>query len=530
VAVYIRWSTEEQGLGTTLEVQWEACEHYCKSQGWTFRPEWVFVDEGYTGATLDRPALGKLRTAIREGPVDGVVVYKLDRLSRNLLDCVSLVRKEWRGRCALFSTKENFDTESPVGQMVFNILVSFAEFERNIIRDRTQSGKRKRAEQGRNAGQVYPYGYRKGPNGEWELDGWDEERQCFTGRAAIVRRIFDDYLSGISTRTIAERLRQEGILAPKGGTWRYNTISALLSNPSYGGTYTYGKRRAGERHEEPLLTVEGAFPPIVSKREWKTVQRLRTERAAQPPRALGSEYLLSGIIRCGKCGGTLAGAGRVKDPRYRYYTCTNRIFLRNCDCAYIDANKLEAAVLAEVRGAVSLEAIHLQVQENDDEPRKRAEQGLHAMREAQEVLGGVERKRKRLDQEFFAGHLDGKTLARLNESLDKEHEEAQRRLTQARSDLRDAKATTVDADQLVELSRRVDAWAELSKEELKQVLRDVIGSMTVYQQKLPTRDKKGNQNPIDTVWQPKLIPYGSATQDESRRERCDCGRSEDPAP
>jgi site-specific DNA recombinase len=502
VAIYIRWSTEEQGQGTTLEVQQEACQYYCKSQGWNHRSDLVFVDEGYSGGTLDRPALTQLREAVKQGQVECVVVYKLDRLSRNLLDCVTLVRKEWGPHCALYSTKENFDTQSPVGQMVFNILVSFAEFERNVIRDRTMSGKLKRAQQGRNAGQVYPFGYKKGDDGEWALDGWDEERHCFTGRAAILRRIFDDYLSGVSARAIADHLREEGVPASKGGSWRYNTISALLANPSYMGKYTYGRRRGGKRGQEPVLEVEDAFPPIVSEKEWDTVQRMRTERAALSPRSLASDYLLSGLARCGKCGGTLAGAGNK--PGYRYYTCTNRVFLKNCDCAYIDGNKLEAAVMGEVRAAVSLENIRHQIEQMEEQLRQQVEQYSHVVAEAEEALAGIDKKRKRLDQEFFAGNIDGKALSRLSDGLEAEAKESQQRLEQAQAELLKARATTVDVEQLVELSRRVDAWAELSTQELKQVIRDVIGTLTIYQQKIATRNKKGNPNPIDIVWQPRL--------------------------
>ncbi|HYG59001.1 MAG TPA: recombinase family protein [Symbiobacteriaceae bacterium] len=510
VAIYIRWSTEEQGQGTTLEVQRDACVYYCKSQGWNSREDLVFIDEGFSGATLDRPGLAQLRKAVKEHQVECVVVYKLDRLSRNLLDCVSLVRKEWGEACALYSTKENFDTQSPVGQMVFNILVSFAEFERNVIRDRTQSGKTKRAQQGRNAGQWYPYGYKKGDDGNWALDGWDAERQCFTGRAAIARRIFDEYLAGVSAREIADRLRNEGVPSSRGGAWRYNTISALLGNEAYSGIYTYGKARGGKRGQEPLYAVEGALPPIVTQKEWDSVQRMRKEKLKISPRALGSKYLISGLARCGKCGGSITGAGNEDRGGskgrlyYRYYTCTNRIFLKNCDCAYINADKLEQAVVEEVKAAVSLENIRHHVQVMEDQLQQRIEQCSHVAAEARDTLAGIDRKRKRLDQEFFAGNLDGKSLARLTDALEGETREAERRLKQAEADLREARATTVDVEQMVALARRVDAWAELSTDEVKQILRDVVGSMTVYQQKVPTRQKKGNQNPIDIVWQPRL--------------------------
>lgn len=503
VAVYIRWSTDEQAHGTTLEVQREACEYYCKSQGWNFRPDLVYIDEGYSGGSLDRPKLTQLREAVQDGLVQCVVVYKLDRLSRNLLDCVTLVRQEWGDRCALYSTKENFDTQSPVGQMVFNILVSFAEFERNVIRDRMMSGKLKRAQQGRNAGQWYPYGYKKGEDGNWALDGWDEENKCFTGRAAVVRRIFEDYMSGISARAIADNLRNEGVPASRTGDWRYNTISALLANVAYAGTYAYGRARGKKRGQEPLHEVKNAMPAIVTPQEWETVQRMRKERSSQSPRALASDYLLSGLARCGKCGGSIAGAGN-KPGRYRYYTCTNRVFLKNCDCAYINADKLEQTMIKEVKAAVSTENIHHHVRSLEEQLRQKVEQCNLTVAETKEALGEIEKRRKRLDQEFFAGNLDGKTLGRLTEALDREEEDLSARLAKAEEDLESAQSTTVDLEHLMQVACRVDAWAELSREELKQVMRDVVGSLSVYQQKVPTRAKKGNQNPIDIIWKPRL--------------------------
>lgn len=502
VAVYIRWSTDEQGHGTTLEVQKEACQYYCRSQGWAFREDLVFVDEGYSGGTLDRPALTGLREAVKAGQIACVVVYKLDRLSRNLLDCVTLVRQEWAHRCALYSTKENFDTNSPVGQMVFNILVSFAEFERNVIRDRTLSGKRKRAEQGRNAGQRYPYGYKKGDNGEWALDGWDEETQCPTGSAAIVRRIFDDYLTGSSATTIADRLRREGVPAPMGGEWRFGAITRILGNPCYAGQYVYGRRNEmGKKAGEPAYKVDGAIPPIVTLKEFERVQAMRRERAGKAPRSLASEYLLSGLIKCGKCGHPVNGSmGSTK----RYYVCTNRNVLKGCDCGYIDADRLESVFLQEVKKMISLDNMQWHVQRLEGELQQRLAERTHAVREAEEGLATAERKRRRLDDEFFAGNLDGKAYGRLLDNVAAERLQSQERLDRAREALREVGATTVDMNQLMQIASRLDVWAELSTEELKQVLGDVTASVTVYQEKASITSKRGNPNPLDIEWRPKL--------------------------
>jgi site-specific DNA recombinase len=150
VAVYIRWSTEEQTEGTTLEVQRERCSLFIRSQGWEHDPQLTFIDDGYSGGTLNRPALTRLRAAVRAGQVDCVVSYSIDRLSRNLADIVALVQKEWAGRAVFRSASQPISTDegNPAGQLIFNMLASFAEFERGLIRERTFSGLVRRAQEG----------------------------------------------------------------------------------------------------------------------------------------------------------------------------------------------------------------------------------------------------------------------------------------------------------------------------------------------------------------------------------------------
>jgi site-specific DNA recombinase len=98
VAIYIRWSTDDQSDGTTLEVQQEGCKHYLLSQGWVVNEDLIFVDDGWSGGNLERPAMTRMRTLVRAGKVDCVVVFKLDRLSRSVIDMVNLVLEEWDGQ------------------------------------------------------------------------------------------------------------------------------------------------------------------------------------------------------------------------------------------------------------------------------------------------------------------------------------------------------------------------------------------------------------------------------------------------
>ena len=119
VSMYIRWSTDDQGSGTTLEVQQEGCKHYILSQGWQVREDLIFIDDGYSGGNLVRPGMAKLRQMVQDGLIDCVVVYKLDRLSRSVLDTVTLVMEEWEGKAYLKSAKEPVDNSTPLGRQFF---------------------------------------------------------------------------------------------------------------------------------------------------------------------------------------------------------------------------------------------------------------------------------------------------------------------------------------------------------------------------------------------------------------------------
>jgi len=117
VAIYIRWSTEDQTEGTTLDVQTDGCSHFVKSQGWIVNPNLVFIDDGYSGGNLDRPALAKMRKQILAGQIDCVVTFKIDRLSRNVVDTVNLVLREWENRCYFKSAREAIDTSDPADKI-----------------------------------------------------------------------------------------------------------------------------------------------------------------------------------------------------------------------------------------------------------------------------------------------------------------------------------------------------------------------------------------------------------------------------
>ena len=431
VALYIRWSTEDQGQGHTLAIQAEACRHYCLSQGWSVADTLVYVDEGWSGGSLDRPALSRLRGQVIAGSVQAVVVYRLDRLSRNIRDIIALVLGEWDGRCVIRSATEPIDTASDTGKLTFTLLSSFADFERGTIRARTLGGKRKNAEQGKNAGAPYPFGYERGEaTGTYRV----VERE-----AAVVRLIFHLYLQGMGCKPIAEQLNSWGMAArlqgpgrPRlsPGTWSNTAVLRILRNPVYAGELAYGQRarnprrgRDGERHylvnhPDDVIRVESPYiAPIVDQETFRRANEIRQARKSPHlgRRAAGSEHLLSGLAWC-PCGHSLCGR---RSKSVRYYVCSGR---KNkgasvCRSGQVRADVLEQIILAGLEsmyGDVSLE-------DTGEQQRVRGEKRQmlgELLGRSDGELRQARQARERLAGDYGRGAVTGEAYQHLYDSLE----------------------------------------------------------------------------------------------------------------
>ncbi len=421
VAIYIRWSTDEQGHGTTRDVQLEACRHLILSRGWQVREDLVFVDEGHSGATLQRPAMERLRQRVQAGEVDAVVVYKLDRLTRSLLDAVDLVWREWRDRCELLSAREPIDTTTPLGKLLFAILATFAEHERETIRERMWAGRLKRASAGRSPGFPVPYGYRKG-SAPGLLEPHPEE-------APVVQLIFRLREGGIgqgplSVRQIATYLNNCGYPAKRGGRWHPSAVAKVLSNPLYTGRLIWGRNR-GELGEGPArIDTVAQIPPLVSTEQYARVQALaaagrRRRQAAKRP------FLLAGLLRCGRCGGPMVGN---RCGRWSYYRCARRVREKSCLAPSVPAEPLEQAVLARLDARFGAAAGQLAAElarQAVEQERAQRQAELDRLRRHWERLGAAS---ERIDADYRRGELSGAERRQLLEQLDEERQQLARQI------------------------------------------------------------------------------------------------------
>jgi len=233
-AIYIRVSTEDQAKeGYSLEAQEERLSFFAKSQDWNIYN--VYEDKGYSAKNLNRPALKDLLFDIKLKRFDVILVYKIDRLSRKLKDLIEIVLKLNGYGIGIKSATEPIDTTTPAGRLIFHQLGSFAQYERELISERTKFGMMKRLKQGLWNGQP-PYGY-KVTNGKLEIN--PEEDQ-------IVKKAFELYVEkNMGVINIANELWKLGYQPrnSKKKRWKANTIHNILRNPIYIGKVRWEVRK-----------------------------------------------------------------------------------------------------------------------------------------------------------------------------------------------------------------------------------------------------------------------------------------------
>jgi DNA invertase Pin-like site-specific DNA recombinase len=335
-AVYTRKSSEE-GLEqefNSLHAQREACEAYIASQ----RSEgWVLVrdrydDGGISGGTLERPALRRLLTDVEEGLVDVVVVYKIDRLSRSLMDFSKLVEAFERHGITFVSVTQSFSTTTSMGRLTLNILLSFAQFEREVTAERIRDKFRASRMKGMWMGGVPPLGYRVK----------DRKLLVNEAEAANVRWIFGRFIEIGSGTAMLGELKARGITTRKGAAITKSFLYRLLNNRAYIGEAVH------KRESYP-----GEHAAIIDRDTWNKVHAILQEsprkRAARTRAETPS--LLKGLL-FGPDGAAFSPTHTRKGGRlYRYYV--SQSVLRHgagaCPVGRLPAGEIEAAVIDQLR-------------------------------------------------------------------------------------------------------------------------------------------------------------------------------------
>jgi site-specific DNA recombinase len=331
VCIYTRISTDEENQPTSLHSQRERLQAFCQAQeGWRIV---AHKQDQATGTKLDRPGLQAALDLARSGQVDMLLVYRVDRLSRKVRQLAQLTEELDALGVVLKSATEPFDTGSAVGRMMLQMLAVFAEFEHATIVDRISAGIERRAKEGRWFGGRPPFGYTFS----------NEERILVPDpvKAPVVRHVFDLYArKRLGTPAIAQRLRDEGAPAPSAG-WGHPVVHWIINNPTY-----VGKIRWRDK------IFEGIHEPLVDEFTFAKAQAILVERGEHAKRrGNASDFLLSGLLRCGKCGKAYIGmSANGNGGRYHYYACTGRQKYgpKACTGERLPRDKVDQAVLRQL--------------------------------------------------------------------------------------------------------------------------------------------------------------------------------------
>ena len=492
IAIYARVSSEQQATSHTIESQLAALAEQVVTDGYRLQPELQFIDEGYSGATLMRPALEQLRDLAAAGGIDRLYVHSPDRLARNYAYQVLLVDELQRAGVEIIFLNRALG-QSPEDDLLLQVQGMVAEYERAKILERSRRGKRHAAQTGSiNPLSGAPYGYRyvdkQAGNGQARYEVCPEQAQ-------IVRQIFE-WLGHerASIGEVCRRLKQAEVPSPTGKpVWDRSTVWGVLKNPAYKGTAAFGKTTLGPKRsrlrpgrkqaphprrdysiyeQDPQQWILIPVPALVDEALFATVQeQLQENQKRARQRQRGAKYLLQGLLVCKQCGYSYYGkpvshkAAKGKTRNYAYYRCIGTDAYRFggqriCSNAQVRTDLLEIAVWQEVRDLLEHpQRLEQEYARRQQEPANTKQQQLKTL---ETQIAKLRRGMGRLIDSYTEGLID-KT-------------EFEPRITQLRERIRALDTQVKQASEEIELQRelrliigRLEDFATKVKTGLEQV-------------------------------------------------------------
>lgn len=343
-ALYVRVSTFHQVDKDSLPLQRQDLINYAKYVLGT-DDYVIFEDAGYSGKDTDRPDYQNMMARIRMEEFSHLLVWKIDRISRNLRDFSDMYDELKKYNITFISKNEQFDTSTAMGEAMLKIILVFAELERKLTAERVFAVMMSRAEKGLWNGATVPLGYI-----------WDDETKfpkIFEPEAKIVQYIYDLYEKLRSTTKVARQLNIEGIKTKRDGTWTARTVGAILTNPFYIGTYRYNTKTQKTRRwkdKDEWIVIEDHHPGIISKEQFNRVAAiLKANYRGDYNRQRKSEnvHILSSIARCHNCNSYMhAGNDRVRKNGFApsRYTCYQSHKIYTCNNYASDLTVLPAII------------------------------------------------------------------------------------------------------------------------------------------------------------------------------------------
>ncbi len=489
---YLRVSTAEQAEeGYSIDAQENVIRQKCEAEGKELVG--IYADRGISGkAMTNRLQLQQLLQDAKAGKFDEVWTWKTNRMARNQYDLLTIVKELEKYNVAFKSCSEAFDTSTPAGKLMMNVLASIGEFERETIVDNVKLGMKQRARTGKwNGGIVLGYKSVIINENNTKLEIVPEE-------ANTVRKIFKLYASGKGLRAITNLLNHEGYKTKKGNMFGTGAVKDILMNPVYIGKIRYNvrenwneKRRRGI-NKAPIL-ADGEHEAIIPIKLWDKVQELYKVKCGKPKKTFESNYILTGLMKCPVCGASMV-AGRTKKKRKdgtynitKYYVCGN---WRNkgtaaCHSNGVRAEYAEQYVLSRVKEVVFNEKILKDIVKNLNKERKDIIVPLEREQEQlTKSLRDLENRKNRVFELYEDGTIDKQTLAQRMENITAEIDVQSRRRIQLQKELESNDSVTIPYEVVKGTLGNFHKLLEITApEDKKTLLQLIINKITIKDKK-----------------------------------------------
>ncbi len=380
-ALYVRVSTGYQIDKDSLPFQKKELKNYCVHVLHISPDEIeIFEDAGKSGKNTDRPAFQRMMKKVKAGKVARVCVYKIDRISRNLVD-FSLMYDDFKAnRTTFISLNEQFDTSSAIGEAVLKIILVFAELERKLTSERVTGVMIGRAQDGKWNGARMPFG--------WKWNAETETPEHDPDEAEKARLLYRVYYETRSTAKVRDFCYDNDIQTKRGGKWTTTTILNFLKNPMNKGDYRYNYRESARGKKKPddeVVYIPAVFPPLVDPELWERVNAIIKDNGAKAKTSLNPHkkkhtHVFAGVLRCAECGAGFQ-VSRLDKPRLNgfrpsLYICTSRRTYRACEALGASDVVIGSFVFNFVANLVAVSAARREyVKAGIDETEKRLLQG-----------------------------------------------------------------------------------------------------------------------------------------------------------
>ncbi len=517
ISLYCRVSTDMQReKGESMINQKSRLLEYAKEKH--LFPK-IYEDAGYSAKDINRPSLDRLIKDIKEGKVSSVVVTKLDRITRSIKDLLELLELFEEHEVAFKSLTQPLDTSTAMGRGFLRLLGEFAQMEREMISERVGEDMRHRAKNGKWNGGVIPYGYttnslefKKLINSGLSKEKAEtkanriapEKKKLYINRneAGVVRKIYEKYIELESLRAVTHWLNYNGYKTRNNKTWASASIERIITNPTYIGKIWYNKKvsskttgKLKKRPREEWIVCKGLHKPIIEEKLFNTAQKIKKRQTREPRRKM-SNYLLSGLIRCGKCGGSVNGYTQKKinskgEQLYPYYKCHTRHSKGSSVCKgnTIRKDTLERLVIGKILELIEGDKFKVDIKHALNIFSKKVKQGSKSLRSEKKRL--EQRNNKiGLKKSNLLECLEDRTIdkelykCRIAE-LNSEYDKNQKSLYEVESRINDIGIEDVSFNSVYEILKDFrESWKNLGYSGKKNLLWSLISKITVNDKKI----------------------------------------------